>query len=252
LVPILAYHSLDSSGSVLSVAPEVFRRQMVILRERGFHGIGLGHLLSGWQGRRDLPRRPVVLTFDDGFRSVLEEAVPVLTELGFSATIFVVAGYCGGTNDWPSQPPALPRLPLLSWADLRALGAAGLEIGAHGLTHAPLTHLSAREAGREIVGSKAILEEKLGRPVVTFAYPYGLAGRAHRDLAATHYRGACGVTLRRARFKDDRCRLPRIEMYYFRRMSCFRILFTPLGRAYLRCRAAGRVCRALARRSFSP
>src|SRR5207244_3947528 len=128
-VPILMYHSLDSSSSVISIAPEHFRRQMQVLRERGFHGISLSRLLDGWEGRLPLPQRPVVITFDDAFANVAEHGAPALAELGFGATIFAVAGYCGRRNDWPTQGGGVPVLPLLTNADLRRLAEQGFEIG---------------------------------------------------------------------------------------------------------------------------
>ena len=113
-VPILTYHSLDDSGAVTSVAPRDFREHMHILAERGFAGISLSALLDSWDGRGALPPRPVVITFDDGFANMLEHAAPLLSGLSFGATVFVVSGRCGLTNDWPNQGPNAPRLPLLS------------------------------------------------------------------------------------------------------------------------------------------
>src|SRR5262245_57925953 len=116
-VPVLTYHSLDESNSVISLAPKIFRRQMEALSDWGFQAIRLGDLLDAWEGERPLPRQPVVLTFDDGFRNLRDCAVPVLEKLNFRATVFAVAGHCGGNNDWPSQIAGVPRLPLLSWSE---------------------------------------------------------------------------------------------------------------------------------------
>src|SRR5262249_32843665 len=151
----------------------VFRDQMCALKRWGYQGICLGALLDAWEGKRLLPQRPVVLTFDDGFRNVGEQAGPVLEEVCFQATIFAVADYCGGTNDSPGQPTGIARLPLLSLAELRGLAAAGHEIGAHGVVHARLDTLTPRQAERELAGGKDLLQERLGRAVTVFAYPYG-------------------------------------------------------------------------------
>ena len=238
--PILTYHSIDPSGSVISIAPDAFGRQLRRLREAGFQGISLGELLDVWEGKQMTSGRPVVLTFDDGFDSVAELAAPLLRELGFRATIFAVAGYCGRTNDWPSQPRGIPRLRLLSMPQLRDLAKDGLEIGAHGLGHAPLDALTPQQAEREVVESKLLLEDGLGRPVSVFAYPYGRAGRATRDLVRSRYRAACSAMLQTARVNDDRHWLGRIDMYYFREPWAFRLFGTPPGRAYLGLRALGR------------
>lgn len=243
-VPILTYHSLDDSDSVISVAPDRFRRQMTALRDWGFRGIRLVDLIDARQGRARLGGRPLVLTFDDGFRNVREHAVPILLELGFRATIFAVAGHCGQSNDWPSQPPGIPRLPLLSRGELRELADAGFEIGAHGIGHAPLTRVGPQVARAEVEDSKTILEQMLGREVATFAYPYGLVNEPVEALVAARYRGACGVEMGWSRPDDPPHRLSRIDAYYLRTMPVFHAFPTPIGRAYLGLRAIGRGCRA--------
>ena len=102
---------------------------MAILCDQGFQGIRLSDLLNAWDGKTTLPRRPIVITFDDGFANVLESGVPVLEDAGFTATIFPVAGYTGQTTSWPNQPSNIPHMPLLTWADLHDLAKRGFEIG---------------------------------------------------------------------------------------------------------------------------
>ena len=241
-VPILTYHSLDRSGSVISVAPEAFVDQMAILCDQGFQGIRLSDLLNAWDGKTTLPRRPIVITFDDGFANVLESGVPVLEDAGFTATIFPVAGYTGQTNSWPNQPSNIPHMPLLTWADLHDLAKRGFEIGGHTLTHMPLSCLSIDEVKREIVQSKLLLEARLAKPVTTFAYPYGLITPASRRIVAEHYRGACGVKLGVARPQEDHYVLKRVDVYYVKALPIFRMLGTPWGKAYLCLRKWGRAC----------
>ena len=247
-VPILTYHSLDESGAVTSVAPRDFAAHMDSLARRGFAGISLSGLLDGWEGKAPLPPRPVVLTFDDGFANLLPHAAPLLAGLGFRATLFAVSGRCGQTNDWPDQAPGIPRLPLLSWPELAQMTAAGFEIGAHTVTHRPLPALSAEEARREILESKAMIEDRLGRPVTTFAYPFGRMNAASRDCVRETFRGACGVELRPASRQDDRHVLPRLDVYYLRRPAVFNLLGTRTGGAYLALRGAGRRLQARLRR----
>jgi peptidoglycan/xylan/chitin deacetylase (PgdA/CDA1 family) len=252
-VPILTYHSLDYSGAVTSVAPDDFREHMHILAERGFTGISLSALLDSWDGRGTLPPRPVVITFDDGFANVLEHAAPLLSGLGFRATIFVVSGRCGQTNDWPTQVSGAPRLPLLSWSDLGQMTAAGFEVGAHSVTHRPLTELPQSEAAKEIVESKAAIEDRLGQTVRTFAYPFGLFSRANGNVVRKHFDGACSAKLGRARPTHDRHCLPRLDVYYLRRPIFFRLFETLAGHVYLALRGAGRETRSeLMRFGFLP
>lgn len=244
-VRILTYHSLDESGSVISIRPATFCRQMEALHSRGYEGITLRRLIDAWERGSSLPSRAVVLTFDDAFGNFADHAEPVLRRLGFRATLFAVAGYCGGKNDWPSQPANVPRLPLLSLPVLQNLAAAGHEIGGHTFTHPPLPSLSPAKAAREIVAGRAELQDRLGQEVTTFAYPYGLVDGPIRALVATEFRAACGVGLGIARPSSDRFCLPRVDMFYLRHPLAFRFFPGPAGALYLGLRAIGRTCRGL-------
>ncbi len=246
-IPILTYHSLDESGSVTSVPPRFFREHMHLLVRRGFVGISLSELINAWDGSGNLPPRPVVLTFDDGFANVLEHAAPVLSELGFRATIFVVSGRCGQINDWPNQAPDIPRLPLLSWSELAQLATAGFEVGAHSVTHPVLTEITQAEAEREIVESKATIEKELARPVKTFAYPFGMFTRAHYEIVRNHFRGACSVELGKASREHDRHQLPRLDVYYLRHPALFQMFETLPGQLYIQLRGIGRTIRGILR-----
>ena len=213
---------------------------MEALRQRGFQGITLRELLAAWDGAPAPWPRPVVLTFDDGLRSVATEAAPVLREMGFRATVFAVAGRCGTDNQWAGQAAWAPRQDLLTAGDLATLVREGWEVGAHGLTHAALPGLT--EAGREdeVVTSKRVLETQLGSEVTSFAYPYGLADRGVRALVGRHYQAACSTELATAQRRGDRHWLPRIDAFYVRRPELLRLLETTAGRAYLAARSLGR------------
>jgi peptidoglycan/xylan/chitin deacetylase (PgdA/CDA1 family) len=124
---ILTYHSLDTSGSVISVAPDLFRRQIECLLERNT-------LIVPLQQVFETPGS-VALTFDDGFENFFRYAVPVLEKYNLAATVFVVSGYCGRLNNWPGQPKSgIPVLPLMTWDHLRQL-PENIEIGAHTVNH---------------------------------------------------------------------------------------------------------------------
>jgi len=208
-VPILSYHALDDSGAVTATRPDQFTRQMEHLARAGYQALTVSEWIEGLR-----PLRPVVITFDDGFRSVAEVARPVLERLGFRATVYVTAQYCGGRNDWPTQPAAVPRAPLLAWDEVRALIGAGLEIGSHTLTHPPLTRLSPPDAEREIARSKQIIENETGQPVRSFAYPYGDYNDRVRSLVAAHYQSACGTRLGLVGPDSDPLALERVDAYY--------------------------------------
>jgi peptidoglycan/xylan/chitin deacetylase (PgdA/CDA1 family) len=239
------YHSLDDSGSVISVGPRQFREQMQVLRDGGFTGISLQRLLDGWEARSPLPDRPVVITFDDAFANVSEHGIPVLAEHAFGATIFAVSGYCGRRNDWPTQPGGVPVLPLMSMRELRDLSERGFEIGAHTVNHPPLDRTSPEETAREMTESRQILQDGVGRSVVTFAYPYGAANAHARGLAAQHFQASCSTAMGKSRPSNDRSWLPRIEMFYFRKPRLLGLLGTTRGDAYIAARSVARAVRGL-------
>jgi peptidoglycan/xylan/chitin deacetylase (PgdA/CDA1 family) len=227
---ILTYHSLDRSGSVISVMPEVFRRQMQMLEDNGVPVVPLAKI-------RQSPGA-VALTFDDGFGNFLEHAMPVLEQHRFPATVFVVSGHCGRRNDWPGQWRATPRLELMSWSELRAIARRGMEIGAHTAHHPDLTKLPEAEADRELAGCRAAIEQEAGAAVESFAYPYGAVNDAVRRLARRHFARACGTRLEFVQPGSDPAELPRLDAYYLRRLIWFDHLMRPMGRGYLSLRSS--------------
>src|SRR2546425_405575 len=151
------------------------------------------------RGAARLPRRPVIITFDDGYRSNRDVALPLLQQHGFRATIFLVAERVGGTNAWD---PDEIQEPLLDAAAVRAMQARGIEFGSHSATHARLTALDRAAVLKELRDSRALLGTLLGRPVQVLAYPYGAHNAPSRHLAAeAGYEAA--VAIRRRMNGDD-------------------------------------------------
>jgi peptidoglycan/xylan/chitin deacetylase (PgdA/CDA1 family) len=214
-IPILMYHSLDGSGSVVSVTPAAFADQMRRLADRGIRGIALREAVAFHRAQGTWPADCAVLRFDDGYANFCEAAVPALTRHGFSATIFVVSGHLGGSNDWAPPPAGLGIQRMLSAQQMRELAAAGIEIGAHTRSHPDLPRLAAQEAEDEIAGSRADLEDLLGRPVEAFAYPFGNLSAAAVGIARREFAAACTTVLQRAG-NDALHELPRIDMHYMR------------------------------------
>lgn len=232
-IPLLMYHSLDDSGSPISLAPARFAHQMAWLHARGYRALPLGAVVDLLRRGAPLPPRTVVLTFDDGFRNLYEAAFPLLARYGFAATIFLVADFCGATNGWPGQPAIIPRLPLLDWPQIREMARHGIEFGAHTATHPRLDRLPPAEAEREIVGAKARLEMALGAPITLFAYPYGWSDPPSAALVRRTYRGACTTRLGLVGTASDPLALDRIEVRTLAHPRLFALLATPLLRPYL-------------------
>jgi peptidoglycan/xylan/chitin deacetylase (PgdA/CDA1 family) len=192
---VLMYHVIDSpraaSEARFCTPQHVFRQQMRHLYTTGWNVIPLAELVRSVTEKRPAPARSVVITFDDGTACTHEAALPVLSEFGFSATVFAVSDLVGGRNEWMIR-EGQPARPMLSTLQLRELHAAGVEIGSHTARHAWMDRISPSHAADEARMSKARLEEILGHPVRHFAYPYGNHSQAVRDVVRdAGYEAAC-------------------------------------------------------------
>ncbi|WP_051817143.1 polysaccharide deacetylase family protein [Kitasatospora sp. NRRL B-11411] len=200
----LMYHSVardEDDPYLITVSPRRFRQQIRWLAARGLRGVGVGALMRAHALGR--ARGLVGLSFDDGYRDFAEQAVPVLEEYGFTATVYVVAGKLSGHNDWDREGP---RKALMSPRQVREVAAAGLEIGSHGLTHRRLAGLGRRELVAQVADSRAALQDVTGEEVAGFCYPYGSYDRAAAEaVGEAGYGYACAT----GRGGDDRLALPR-------------------------------------------
>ena len=168
-VPILMYHrigrvtpAMPPITRALTVAPGVFAAQMEWLKAHGFHAITQRQLYAALERGAGLPARPIMITFDDGYRDVLWNAAPVLSRLHLPATAYIITDRVSGPD--PS---------FLTWPELVNLERHGVEIGSHTVHHWELTLLPSSVAQQELVLSRATLERHLGHPVQWFAYPAG-------------------------------------------------------------------------------
>lgn len=189
VVPILMYHRINTVTSstpaisrALTVHPADFARQMRWLKRHGYRTVTQRELFEALMCGRRLGRRPIMITFDDGYRDAFFKASPVLARLGMGATAYVVSGRI--SNGDPS---------FLTWTLLHALERRGIEIASHTVAHRDMTSLSDRRMLEDLRSSRRALERKLGHRVPWLAYPFGsydarverLARRAGYVLAAT-------------------------------------------------------------------
>jgi Polysaccharide deacetylase len=211
-LPILTYHSIDESASVISTARSTFRSTLVSLREAGFRAIDLGHWIK--QGRPAV-ERSFAITFDDGYRNVLG-AAELLAAFDWTATLFLVTDHIGRDNAWPGQPLSVPRLPMLSWPEIHAAKSLGMKIGAHTRTHPRLDRLNESFIADEIRICRDSIEQGTGERCDLFAYPYGTYSKRARNIAETYFEASFGTILRRCTQSSPLHNLPRIDSYYLR------------------------------------
>ena len=244
---ILTWHSIDGSGSPISVSREEFARQLAWLAASGVRVTSVPELLASSAGEDT-----VALTFDDGFVSFAEEAVPLLRDRGWPVTLFVVSGHVGRDNRWAGRSsPGIPVLPLLSWDALAGLRAAGVRIAAHTRTHPPLDQVDEGQLAEELAGCADDLEQQLGIRPDGLAYPYG-AVTPRVAAAAGTYAWACTTDLRVLGAAEDPHRLPRIDAWYLRAPHRFGPWGSSRLRGWLWLRQGGRRLKSALRATARP
>lgn len=235
-VPILMYHSIDDINSVISIDPLRFKAQMRFLKDHAFNVISLHEVISCIKNKRAFPDKSVVITFDDGFKSVFTEAFPILQDYGFSATIFITANYCGKSNNWPGQPDYIKPQPLLSWSEIKEMDQYGIQFGAHTLNHPYLTQIHIEEAEKEILLSKRIVEDHLQKKIDLFAYPYGDFDRHIKKIVSQLFIGSCSTNLAFVSTRSDLYALERIDVFYVKNDWILKQLLSLNLVTYLKCR----------------
>ncbi len=206
-VPILMYHYIrdyhaasDPVGINLSIAPAVFAQQMQYLASHGYTTISLDTLAAIFAGKDKAPAKPIVLTFDDGYKDFFTAAFPVLKKHHFHATSFVITGFVGQ-----------PRY--LSWHDIKVMQASGLiSFESHTVHHTFLPGVSYKQALDEVVTSKKTLQAETGTTVNFIAYPDGATdATVESAVQKAGYVGALGTWFAKATsisFDMPRVRIP--------------------------------------------
>lgn len=177
-VPVLMYHEIADTSATpdsFAVSPDVFADQLAYLRDEGFTTVTAGALAAILaNGAGNLPKRPVVLTFDDGYGDFYTRALPLLRQHGFTATVFQTTGWVGKEDEAKR---------MLNWRELAESEQAGIEMGAHTCTHPQLDQLPEDQLREELYVSKSLLEDNLGLKVPGLAYPYGYSSARVRRVA---------------------------------------------------------------------
>jgi peptidoglycan/xylan/chitin deacetylase (PgdA/CDA1 family) len=190
------------------VHPRMFDRQMRTLARLGYQTFPLGTMYSG--GPK--PKKPIAITFDDGYTNFFDHALPSLTARNFVSTVFLVANLIGQTNRWDEERGDV-REPLMDLAQIREAQSKGTEFGSHTLDHADLSVVSSEEAWCQIADSKAVLERALGTEISTFCYPYGRkTPEVQAMVGRAGYRLACSTKKGLNHSDTDRMELRRINV----------------------------------------
>ena len=208
---ILTYHSIDDSGSPISVDVAAFQRHVDFLASGAVRVVPLSQIMTATDAHT------VAITFDDGVDNFAREAWPRLRERGLPATLFVVTGHVGRDNAWQGRMDArVPHLGLLDWESLGRLAGEGLELGAHSRSHPHLEQLRDEQLADEIEGCAEDLLSHTGTRPDSYCYPFGtLDERSSRRVAAA-YRRACTTELAALTGKEPAHLLPRLDAFYLR------------------------------------
>jgi peptidoglycan/xylan/chitin deacetylase (PgdA/CDA1 family) len=179
LVPIILYHRIDTSpiNSQYYVPPAKFDEEMKLLHDWGYTTITTELLIKAIREGADLPPRPLLITFDDGHLNNYTTAFPIMQKYGFTGVMYIVANYMGVDQ-------------YMNADQIKEMAAAGWEVGSHSISHSDLTSLEPYRQRNEVVESRAMLEEALGVPVLTIAYPFGISNSGVIDYA--HFAGYIG------------------------------------------------------------
>jgi len=182
-IPVLMYHHFAELGADATqgqrdwtVSPKALAEQLDYLQEHGYHSISPTQLANYLGDGQPLPPKPVMITIDDGYQEVVDAALPLFLKTDLRPVLFIITDYVGygAYMDWPV---------------LISLAEQGFVIGSHGMSHSNLQQATEDELQREVAGSKSIIEEKLGKPVDAFCYPYGgLKKHTKEVVAASGYR----------------------------------------------------------------
>ncbi len=224
-VPILMYHDVENARRERKykhfyVLAKDFEWQMRSLKSAGYTPITFAELGAAMAGEAALPAKPIILTFDDGYKNVFRLAHPILSRLRMPYTVFVVTGKIGTVNDWV-VPEGYETSMLMDWDEILQLKASGLaDIQPHTVTHPRLSSLGDDDLRRELSQSKDDAEEKLQTATTTVCYPYGDHDDRVINMAADiGYKYGVTTNFGRVRPGDHPLALPRVSVHFVPTLS---------------------------------
>lgn len=199
-IPVLTYHHVGDGKEWYYVGAGEFETHLKYLKENGFSVLNLAEASEVLAGKRAMPQRPVVVTFDDGYEDNFSAALPLLEKYGMRATFFITTGKMG-------QPE------YLTWSQARAMQKRGMEIGSHTVNHYTLNEINLKEFERELLSSRLMLQSNIPMPAVFFANPFGETAPAVVELLRkTGYQAACASVVGINRPGENPYRLKRMSV----------------------------------------
>lgn len=221
-MPVLMYHKIPDAPIAtkhqIFVTKENFAKHLAYFKRHGLTPITFRDYQDFASGRRPLaefPKRPLVLTFDDGYLDNYTNLLPLMQQYGYRGVLYLLGDFEVRHNQWDlAVDPTEPRADIMNETQKRAFVAAGWEIGAHTQTHPRLTTLPPPAAAKEINDSKAELERRLGTDVLSFAYPYGdLSPETKQLVQQAGFTYAVATDSGGLHLEDDRLQIFRINMF---------------------------------------
>lgn len=215
-VPILLYHftadEIPEGAKRWNMPPNRFEQHIKHFRDLNYTPLTVTQFTTAL-ATNSLPERPLLVTFDDGTADFYTGALPILQKYNFPATLYITSHYIGATTRWLAD-EGCGEMPMLTWQQVREIHASGLvEIGAHTETHPHLDIIGKAKAKTEITRSKQVLEEQLGHPIQSFAYPHGHHDKQTKQLVVdAGYSSACAVKNALSATTDDRFALSRVTI----------------------------------------
>lgn len=217
--PILMYHKIDPRMEVgiNALSPPQFQEQMSYLHQEGYRTITFQDLLLA----PEIPAKTVIITFDDAYESVYENALPIMEKYGQRGVVYVIGRFIGKLNEWDANFAGI-KFQHMAGEQLVKLAELGWELGAHTMTHRALSWIKEDHLKTEIRQSRKVLSSLSEKPIVSLAYPFGMQNGKVRQFAE-----AAGITfgckgMRKRSETPDLLQLPRIPVYQFEGLPAFR------------------------------
>lgn len=201
-VPVLNYHKVDNYHHALSIPPQEFEEQIKYLYENGYNSISPDQLMNYLKYGTDLPEKPILITFDDGYLDNYTNAYPILKKYGYTATIFLVTNLVGHDQRF------------LTWEQVKLMENDGFFFGSHTANHIPLTQVDSQKVESELIQSREEIRNKLGKPPKYFAYPTGVYNTETEEIVKkTGYEAAFTIQYGRVNSSSNLYALERIPLF---------------------------------------